>query len=225
MKLLFVIILLMGMVNIPAYAQNKKAFCNIYQAQRDNGGVNYREGVDAYGNPVVPADASTGQFELPEVINIPINVDLAEYLKDAKVKGLNLDANMGMMKIYPEGKVVANDKDISAQMAMYCGAAQDKPTIQGPTIEAPEIQMPTTSAPVMQPSSSGAPVMLGSDIADTRLQRDDFFNQDFFYDGWQYGGDSVSSAPSNNRLNERPQAIEVKVKEPVPPRMVEPTMN
>lgn len=55
------------------------AACRWVKQHRASADVNYQPGVDVQGRPVAPADLpGTAQIQLPERIEIPITLDLAE---------------------------------------------------------------------------------------------------------------------------------------------------
>ncbi|MBU6474384.1 MAG: hypothetical protein KGQ70_00325 [Alphaproteobacteria bacterium] len=65
-------------------------------------GVDYQPGVDADGNPVVPADITPSPVTLPETYSFTLNVDAAKYL------GLTVPA--GSQGLMPVGKVTVDTK-------------------------------------------------------------------------------------------------------------------
>lgn len=80
MKLIFLLSLLAG----PALAETvtiSTADCRRLAAHAPRADVTYQPGVDVRGKPVVPADLGGGSsVQIPDVIDIPITVDVAKRL-------------------------------------------------------------------------------------------------------------------------------------------------
>ena len=73
-------------------------------------GVAFQPGVDVHGKPVVPADMDSslhGEITPPDILEIPLTVDLAERL-GITVPGLQMDAPIGLLKIHKDGHVDFN---------------------------------------------------------------------------------------------------------------------
>ncbi len=80
----------------------------------------YVAGVDAYGNPVAPADAySQPEFEIPEAVEVPIAVDVMAALgvTNPAVEG---KATIGTLTVLKGGKLLYNGKDITNSVEGYC---------------------------------------------------------------------------------------------------------
>lgn len=85
-------------------------------------GAAYVPGVDAEGKPVTPAegDVSPNAFGLPQQIDVPITVDLAQHIGIENPKGLELDSEVGKLSIMNDGKILYNGKDITENVTVYC---------------------------------------------------------------------------------------------------------
>ncbi|MBI4031438.1 MAG: hypothetical protein HY370_07145 [Proteobacteria bacterium] len=105
----------------PAYAQGDAALCQFWKHINAAPPAAYQPGVDVRGNPVAPADinASSSSF-LPSRITFPVNVDLAQALNLPLPAGTQFDANMGMIEVYTDGRVLYNGQDMSAQTQAFC---------------------------------------------------------------------------------------------------------
>lgn len=126
----------------PAAAQGDAALCQFWKHINSPSSVSaaYQPGVDVHGNPVAPADinAPSSSF-LPSRITFPVNVDLAQGLNIPMPAGTQMDANMGMIEVYTNGKVLYNGQDLSAQTQAFCaGDPAPPPPPQAAVKEEPE---------------------------------------------------------------------------------------
>lgn len=83
-------------------------------------GAEYVPGLDVHGKAVVPADLNATVPNLPDVINIPMTVDMAERVQQQLPEGLELDAGLGMIEIYRDGQVIYNGVDLTALSQDIC---------------------------------------------------------------------------------------------------------
>ena len=84
-------------------------------------GVDYEPGVDAYGNPVVPADGQAQPvFDVPEQIDIPINIDVLKTVGVINQPVPGLSTNVGMVSIRKGGQVLFNGQDSGSAIQTYC---------------------------------------------------------------------------------------------------------
>lgn len=109
--------------------ENPEPVCRILEKHTPANDVAYQPGVDAYGRAVVPADLNAQVITVPDVIKIPLNIDLAERM-GSLVEGLDLEVPLGMLEISQDGRVNYNGEDWSAPMAMLC--AQSHKVIKEP---------------------------------------------------------------------------------------------
>ncbi|MBU6234774.1 MAG: hypothetical protein KGQ41_02930 [Alphaproteobacteria bacterium] len=78
----------------------------------------YQAGVDAYGNPVAPADVYNNMpFEVPEQIQVPIAVDVMKALGINATEG---KATIGTLTVNKGGQLLYNGKDITNTVEGYC---------------------------------------------------------------------------------------------------------
>lgn len=99
----------------------------------------YKPNVDVYGNTVSGAELGNGPSKhfLPEIIRIPINIDLVNYVDQDLPEGIQMESNFGMLEIHPDGKVIFNNQDITDSTHSYC--EDDKSVVH----EAVQIQQRT----------------------------------------------------------------------------------
>lgn len=121
MRALFTLSLLV-LLSVPAYAQNDLALCRLRAQHVAATDVTYKPGVDVHGNPVVPADLNAVPNMVPDVIKIPMNIDLAQRLGKVPA-GMDMKSEMGMAEIHRDGRVTFNGQDLTPQAAVVCGDA------------------------------------------------------------------------------------------------------
>ena len=84
-----------------------------------NGG-GYTAGVDVHGNAVAGADINSHSAFVPEVIKVPIVVDLAERLGFNLPDGTQLEAPIQTVEIHKDGRIMMNGQDITSQTNSLC---------------------------------------------------------------------------------------------------------
>ena len=159
-------ILLLMISAFPAYAQNEPALCKLRAQHVARADVAYKAGVDVHGNPVVPADINAAPTMVPDIIRVPMTVELAKYM-DIMPKGVELKAGVGLIEIFKNGHVAYNGLDISSQVASLCGddvpgkapdAVLPPQTLGQITVPAPVAptvpQVPPVEAPVAPPAAA-----------------------------------------------------------------------
>jgi hypothetical protein len=113
-------------------------------------GAQYQEGLDAYGNLVVPADVNN--LPSSESIIIPIEIDLADRF-DIPELG---EAQVNTAEIQPDGRVLFANNDVTGKMHDWCGTPvpEDldiiKPKIETPSVTQPSVNEPEKT-PIKQP--------------------------------------------------------------------------
>jgi hypothetical protein len=114
------------LLSVPAYAQDKGTVCRLLTS----GGkatasvppsANYVPGVDVHGKPVVGADVNAAPASIiaPDKIRIPVTISVLQGLQ--LPPGTKLDADVGMVEVFMNGKVMYNGQDITAQTYAACG--------------------------------------------------------------------------------------------------------
>ena len=139
--------------SFPACAQPaSEPLCQFWLAHKPTAGVAYQPGVDVHGNPVVPADMNAQLPSLPPSrITFPMTIDMARQMNIPVPEGTKMDANMGMIDVYTDGKMLYNGQDISASAQVLCAVKPTKAeaTESAPPAEAPKpVQVPVNAPPV-----------------------------------------------------------------------------
>jgi hypothetical protein len=111
-------------------------------------GVDYQPGVDANGQPVVPADLNAVNPALPDVINIPVTVDLAKKFSLLAGGGVEMKPEVAGISVHKDGRVTYNGQNISRQAYTVCGKNMEiRETVAVPGAQA---------TPVVQPAAQPA---------------------------------------------------------------------
>lgn len=132
------------LVSVPAFAQNDLALCRLRAQHVAAADVAYKPGVDVHGNLVVPADLNAVPSMVPDVIKIPMNIDLAQRLGKVPV-GIDMKSEMGMAEIHHDGRVTFNGQDMTQQVAVVCG---DVPAVNADAaIQTPPVQPASATLP------------------------------------------------------------------------------
>lgn len=84
-------------------------------------GAEYQPGVDVNGNAVAAADVNGVLQAMPDIIRIPINIDLVNYIQQTLPLGTEMDTSLGMVEIHKDGRIFYNDQDITTQTQTLCG--------------------------------------------------------------------------------------------------------
>lgn len=119
-------LLTLFLLSFPAYAQekseNKYDVCKLLPKHTPADDVAYQAGADVNGNAVVPADLNAAPMaEVLNVIKVPLNVDLAQNVAALQEQGIQLEAPLGMLDIYQDGRVLYNGQDWTTPVMMLCG--------------------------------------------------------------------------------------------------------
>lgn len=113
---------------VPAYAQvvSVEGFCDQIHAYQKPAGVDFLSGRD----DVVPAELNSFNASAYDVINIPIDVILAQRFQELNVPdGLNLLPTVSNIAVHQDGRIVYNGQDISEQLYALCGEQVASPDI------------------------------------------------------------------------------------------------
>ncbi len=170
----------------PAYAKDAledNALCKLRAKHVAASDVAFKPGVDVKGNPVTPADINAAPPMVPDIIRIPMTIDLAKHL-DIVPKGVELKAGAGMVEIFKNGDVAYNGVDISDQTAALCdGKAEEVPAptpASAPAAVLPpqtlgQITVPAPAAPQAVPAPAAPAVEPVNPVERTNeeLQQDD----------------------------------------------------
>ena len=87
----------------------------------------YVPGVDVYGNPVTSADlGSSSSAHIYNPVIIPIEVDLAARYGFTLPAGVELKPTVADIKIFQDGRIQYNGKDISNNIETLCSNYQNQ---------------------------------------------------------------------------------------------------
>lgn len=123
----FAIFLIFLTFNINSYAEEANIntnICDTVTQYKPAGDVEYVPGQDVQGRNVQPADLpdNSGQINLPEKIEFPLTLKLAERLSDDQaLENTEMDAAIGLIQYnLKTGKMTLDGKDITSQVFEYC---------------------------------------------------------------------------------------------------------
>ncbi len=127
----------------------------ILSTQGSNVGPTYQAGVDAYGRPVVPANVDQAYTRdvigQNDKVRVPLEMDLAQRLLTMpQAQGITLQAPLGMLEVYKDGRVTYNDQDWTSPINSLCGRPQR-------VVTTPQV-VENVQAPIVAPTAPTAPV-------------------------------------------------------------------
>ncbi|MCB9973878.1 MAG: hypothetical protein H6854_04890 [Rhodospirillales bacterium] len=124
-----ILIFLLVMFSSPAQAIEvtySHQMCRLLAEYTPDKGVTYQPGVDVHGNAVAPADINGGgAFQLPEIIKIPLSVDLAQRFGLPDFTDGELSAQLGVLEITKDGRVLQDGRDLTAQAKVICRSDEE----------------------------------------------------------------------------------------------------
>ena len=117
------LVLIFLFFSFPARAQSpSEPLCQFWLAHKPSaGGAAYQPGIDVHGYPVVPADINAQMPSLlPSRITFPLTIDMAKQMNIPVPEGAKLDADMGKIDVYTDGRILYNGQDMSASAQVLC---------------------------------------------------------------------------------------------------------
>lgn len=218
----FLAIMLFPVIANAQHADNKNAVCRTLVKHKPADNVIYQPGVDVKGKAVVPADVNQAQIKIPDVVKVPLTIDLAKRIASLTGSDVQMETNLGMLNIHSDGRVMYGDQDWTSPVMTLCG--ESHAIVEETIIEAapaPEPVAKTVEAPAkpVEPEKPAEPVIVEpSELVekprDPVSKRVDM-----------EGSVKPAISPSMQRVSkpdlriiEQPKAIEVKVTPPKPPR-------
>ena len=123
MKTAFLSFAVALLFSVPSWAQDESLpkECLTLKEHKPAMGVIYQPGVDVRGKPVVPADMNAPVINVPDVMTIPLSVDLAKRLPSAAAKGIDMKGTAGFLMVYKDGRVSYDGQDVTSQVYLICG--------------------------------------------------------------------------------------------------------
>jgi len=107
--------------------QQAALVCQTYEIMSGQAGPMYQEGVDAYGNPVVPADGGqNAAFAIPDRVDVPVNIDVMQAMGFQSPDGIKGEANFGTLTVLKSGELLFNGKEITNTVNGYCRTHMNK---------------------------------------------------------------------------------------------------
>lgn len=97
--------------------------CGQLYVAHNGAGAAYTPGVDVNGKPVAPADlpaAASPAMTVPDYIEVPLTVNLAEKLSQPLPEGAEMKGVVGNLRLYKGGKVEYNGQDLTPKVTTLC---------------------------------------------------------------------------------------------------------
>jgi len=167
-----VIALMILILPFPAFAVNEPTRlpeCPIPARQADKG-ADYVPGVDVKGKAVVPADVgSSAASGIPEPLVVPVTIDIAQRV-GIPTQGANMDATLGFLEIFADGRVLYNGQDISGKVNAICTGNQPEsaPSSDGqaPSDVIEYAPVPAKTTPAPKPERKPAPPVVEKPVGE-----------------------------------------------------------
>jgi hypothetical protein len=165
----YIITAILCLFAFPAVAQDAsfEVLCRTLPDAQAVSDVEYTPGVDVNGKAVVPADINALNATVPDVINIPVTVDLVQKYSLMNMQGVELKPDVSNIAIHKDGRVTYNGQDISKQTYSVCAKnVEIRETVVTPAPAEPKIapvsgDKALAAAPVkspeVAPQASGQP--------------------------------------------------------------------
>jgi len=109
--------------NIPTSYDTAQLLCQSMLMLNSIKGPDYQPGIDAYGNPVVPAEGNQPAISAPKAIEIPITMDMAKHFGITTPNGTEMNTEVAKLSIMNDGKIMYNGQDISGKVNAFCNQA------------------------------------------------------------------------------------------------------
>lgn len=140
--IVWIVSLTLAMTFQSAKAEEMPAACRYLPAYEKPAGVDYVPGVDVHGKPVVSADLNAAPFEVPDVIEVPLTVDIVERARDLpdQYPGLEGLSNLGVIEIHKDGLVTYNGQDWTGGFYALCGQKAPDAVLSSDTDEKPPVE-------------------------------------------------------------------------------------
>lgn len=120
MRIFVLTALLLATSAMPVLAQDGNlALCKLRSQHVAAPNTAYQAGVDAQGRAVVPADVAASPSVVPDVVRIPMTVDLAQRLGSVPA-GAEMKTSTGMIEIHKDGRVSFNGQDMTEVAVVLC---------------------------------------------------------------------------------------------------------
>ena len=116
LKKSFITLFLFLMMSNTSQACADVPLCQTLATHKADADVAHRPGAEN----VVPADLNPPLAAVPEVIRVPITIDLAQQLTQNLPPGAALEAQAGMVEIHADGRVFYNGQDLTARAQTLC---------------------------------------------------------------------------------------------------------
>ncbi len=151
--------------SVSANAETLPPECRFIKKHKVAADVAYVPGVDVSGNAVVPADINAAPIQLPEVIRVPLTVDLIERVRNysGQFTGVQAEADLGLLEIHRDGRVFFNGQDWSADIYAACGQGVSDAVESAPVVEEVDVKAEAVKRDVIKPRVDPDRELFGSE--------------------------------------------------------------
>lgn len=112
----------------PAWAGDEAAvLCPLMAEEKAMAGADYVPGVDVHGKPVVSADLDSPVKAFPDVVKLPLTLNLAQSLNINLPQGVETKPEVTVLEIHTGGRVVYNGQDLTRRARELCGKKNEEP--------------------------------------------------------------------------------------------------
>lgn len=127
--------------------QTAALLCQATQLMDSTDNAEYKPGVDVQGRAVAPADASTQAFQIPDRVDIPVNIDILKSVGAITSPTPDLATNVGTVSVMKGGQVQFNGRDLTNNVSAFCAgnAIPKTPPPFLPTQAQPQATKPVTT--------------------------------------------------------------------------------
>ena len=99
-------------------------FCEAQVEHVPDAGVNYDPDADFKDKKVAPADLNRVLNSLVDPIEIPINIDVIEWLGQPQQPGVEIEPEVAHIDLYKDGRIEYNGQDITGRVSYICNDGQ-----------------------------------------------------------------------------------------------------
>lgn len=121
-------------VSVPAMAESD-VLCSVRSNVK---GAEYVPGVDVNGKAVVGADVGAPAVPVSKSLTIPLSMDMAKHMNAVLPEGGKLDAQIGLVQIQQDGKVMINGQDMTGPVDAACVTLEKQKAAALKTKDAPK---------------------------------------------------------------------------------------
>lgn len=167
MKILFLALLVLLIPGV-AFAAPDSAVCQVLASHQPRADVIHQPDADVNANPNTTV--------VPEIVKVPLTIDLAKRVAALEGEEVELDAPMGMVEIHQNGKVFYDGQDWTSSVMTLCGQSHVVKSEMAVTLDEPQLATEIGSeeealapAPPPEPEAPPAPEPVSEAVSEPEL--------------------------------------------------------